>query len=113
MDTLNKPKNQNPDGLHDLGQITIKSKSFEKIKDYNGLSIGVRYYGNSIRPNEVPDTEAQINIEQGQWSTAGYFTPEQLRKLAATFCDAARQIELGIEIFEAGKYLSNIEQKGI
>lgn len=113
MDKLNKPKNQNPNGLHDLGQIHIKSKYFDNVKDHNGLTIAINYYGNKHTPGGRPADCAQLSLVQGQWSTCGYFTPEQLRKLAATFCDAARQIELGIEIFEAEKYLSNIDQKGI
>lgn len=110
MDTLNKPKNQNPDGLHDLGQIDIKAKRFKHVKDRDGLTICPFYYGNQGNPGGAPDDHAQVAVIQGPWNTAGFFTAGELREIAAQFCDAARQIELGLEIFEAEKYLSNIER---
>lgn len=115
MTTADKPKNQNPKGLPDLGQISkghakpeIPVIYFPVIEEAeNKQRIRITYYGN--KGQEQPDTKAQISISLNQWGVCLYMKPYELRELAAQLCQAAAAIEDGERVFNESAYQRNLE----
>lgn len=106
MTSADKPKNQNPNGLGNLGQIAIKPYRQEPIHTTDGggrdIRIAVNYYGTELDPK--PDDKAQLCLCCGSFDAAVNLKPSELRALAAQLCKAATAIEDGQNEFAAFKY---------
>ena len=108
MTTSNHPENQqNLGGATDLGQISIKGKticSLYRLADEARQEISITYYGNKNKPGASPDNEAQVMIHMPRATTGLYLKPNELRQLAAYFCEAAAAIENGQREFDEHQY---------
>lgn len=105
MTASNKPKNQNLNGLHDLGQITEQENPQPKAlpdetaevlrntwwKTTRGQDIRMAYYG--TRNYETPSDDAQISIDAGGFNLCMYLRSEELRRFARELCTMADHID--------------------